>query len=113
MVGIVVFTLPLPIWGTFVIMFLMGLGIGPLYSNLLVLTPFNFDEEIVESVIGAEVAFAYIGYFLTALIFGNLYNRFGSSTFQFSLMFLIFISALILYILIRSIKKDGRYNETV
>jgi fucose permease len=91
----------------------MGLGIGPLYSNLLVLTPFNFDEEIVESVVGVEVAFAYIGYFITGLIFGNLYDRFGSLTFQISLMVLIFVSALVLHILIRVIKKDGRYNETV
>ena len=113
MVGILVFILPIPIWSTFVIMFLMGLGIGPLYSNLLVLTPFNFDEEIVESVVGIEVAFAYIGYFLTGLVFGNLYDKFGSSTFQISLLALIFVSALVLYFLIRVIKKDGRYNETI
>ena len=113
MVGIVTFILPLPVWSTLVIMFFLGLGIGPLYSNLLVLTPFNFDEEIVESVVGMEVAFAYMGYFITALIFGNLYSRFGSFIFQISLIVLIFVSAFVLYVLIRCIKMDGRYNETV
>ena len=113
MCAVIVFALPLPTWITFVMMFLLGLSIGPLYSNLLVLTPFNFGEELSESVVGIEVAFAYIGYFLTGLIFGNLYNNFGSAVFQISLLVLVFVSAFVLYILIKCIKKEGLFSKTV
>ena len=113
MVGIIIFALPLPTWVTFVMMFFLGLSIGPLYSNLLVLTPFNFGEELSEAVVGMEVAFAYIGYFVTGLIFGNLYHQFGSSVFQVSLLLLVFISASVLFVLIRCIKKEGIYDKTV
>ena len=113
MCAVIVFALPLPTWITFVMMFLLGLSIGPLYSNLLVLTPFNFGEELSESVVGIEVAFAYIGYFLTGLIFGNLYNNFGSAVFQISLLVLVFVSAFVLYILIKCLKKEGLFSKTV
>ena len=113
MVGVVIFALPLPNLVTFIMMFFLGLSIGPLYSNLLVLTPFNFGDELSEAVVGVEVAFAYIGYFVTGLIFGNLYNRFGYSVFQISLLSLVFVSALVLLILIRCIKREGLFNLTV
>ena len=113
MVAIVIFALPLPTWVTFALMFFLGLSIGPLYSNLLVLTPFNFGEELSEAVVGIEVAFAYIGYFVTGLIFGNLYSKFGSSMFQISLLALVFVCAFVLFLLIRCVKKEGIYDKTV
>ena len=42
-------------------MFLIGLGNGPLFPNFNYLTPENFGSDISQSVIGIQMASAYIG----------------------------------------------------
>ncbi len=69
-VAIVVFMLPLPNFVTACGLFLLGLGIGPVYPNLVHLTPTNFGEEIMQSVMGFQQAMTYLGIMLMPPLFG-------------------------------------------
>lgn len=48
--------------------FLIGLGNGPIYPNLLHLTPKNFGEDVSQSVMGAQIAVAYTGVIVAPLM---------------------------------------------
>ncbi len=53
-------------------LFLAGLGNGPIYPNLMFLTPEHFGEEVSASVIGSQMAFAYGGFMAAPPLFGVL-----------------------------------------
>lgn len=61
---------PIPKIMFFVAFFLIGLGNGPIYPNLLHLTPKNFGEDVSQSVMGSQMAAAYTGVMLTPIFLG-------------------------------------------
>ena len=54
----------------FIAFFLIGLGNGPIYPNLLHLTPKNFGEDVSGSVMGSQMAAAYTGVMFTPIFLG-------------------------------------------
>ena len=67
-------------------MFLIGLGNGPLFPNFNYLTPENFGSDISQSVIGIQMASAYIGIMLAPTLCGLLGQVFGMGIFPFYLI---------------------------
>lgn len=67
-------------------MFLIGLGNGPLFPNFNYLTPENFGSDISQSVIGIQMASAYIGIMVTPAVCGLLGQVFGMVIFPFYLI---------------------------
>ncbi len=67
-------------------MFLIGLGNGPLFPNFNYLTPENFGSDISQSVIGIQMASAYIGIMLAPTLCGLLGQVFGMVIFPFYLI---------------------------
>lgn len=67
-------------------MFLIGLGNGPLFPNFNYLTPENFGSDISQSVIGIQMASAYIGIMLAPVLCGLLGQVFGMVIFPFYLL---------------------------
>ena len=67
-------------------MFLIGLGNGPLFPNFNYLTPENFGSDISQSVIGIQMASAYIGIMLAPTLRGLLGQVFGMVIFPFYLI---------------------------
>lgn len=61
-------------------LFLIGLGNGPIYPNLVNLAPKNFGRDISASVIGAQMAVAYLGFMLAPPLFGLLAQWIGVVT---------------------------------
>ena len=53
-------------------LFLIGLGNGPLFPNFNYLTPQNFGEDISQSVMGTQMAAAYVGIMLAPAFCGVL-----------------------------------------
>jgi len=53
-------------------LFLLGLGIGPVYPNIMHLTPRHFGEDVSASVMGSQMAAAYFGIMIGPPIFGLL-----------------------------------------
>ena len=53
-------------------LFLCGLGISPVYPNLMHLTPIVFGREISQSIMGTQMAAASLGCILAPAIFGQV-----------------------------------------
>ena len=51
---------------------LVGFGCGPVYPSIVHSAPFNFGKENSSSVIGVQMAFAYMGFTFTPIIFGKI-----------------------------------------
>ena len=79
-------------------MFLIGLGNGPLFPNFNYLTPENFGSDISQSVIGIQMASAYIGIMLAPTLCGLLGQVFGMVIFPF---YLILFYAIMIPVTIR------------
>ena len=52
--------------------FLLGLGNGPIYPNLIYLTPKHFGEKYSGSIVSSEIAAAYLGFTVAPPIFGYI-----------------------------------------
>ncbi|MBR6747716.1 MAG: MFS transporter [Clostridia bacterium] len=96
-----------------VALFLVGLGNGSLYPNLIHLTPVNFGADISQSVMGATIAVAYISVMLAPPLFGLVSRFLGVTFFPYFifLWFVIFSAAALRFA--RRQKKLGRYDTTV
>lgn len=60
-IGIVVMLLPLPVFVSIAGFILVGLGCAPIYPCMLHETPVRFGKENAQSIMGYQMAFAYIG----------------------------------------------------
>ena len=58
-------------------LFLVGLGIGPIYPNLMHLTPSFFGRETSQSVMGSQMAAASLAFVLTPFVFAPLAQNIG------------------------------------
>lgn len=79
-------------------MFLIGLGNGPLFPNFNYLTPENFGSDISQSVIGIQMASAYIGIMIAPTLCGLLGQVFGMVIFPY---YLILFYAIMIPVTIR------------
>ncbi len=73
----IVLLLPLQAWFSAAGLFLVGLGNGPLFPNFNYLTPRNFGEDVSQSVMGTQMASAYVGIMLAPALCGVLGQIFG------------------------------------
>jgi fucose permease len=77
-VGCVLLILPvgsLPV--SIAALFLVGLGNGPIYPNLVNLTPEHFGADVSASVIGSQMAVAYAGFMIAPPLFGAVAQHWG------------------------------------
>lgn len=72
--AILLLFLPVPPW---IGLLLVGLGIGPIYPNLMHLTPGFFGREVSQSVMGSQMAAASLAFVLTPFVFAPLAQAFG------------------------------------
>lgn len=88
---------------------MIGLGNGPLFPNLIHLTPQNFGREVSQSIMGTQMAASYLGIMLMPALFGLLAQEVGAWIFPYylSILFLLMIGAMLW--LIRGLKRQGRY----
>ena len=68
--GIVLLLLPLGETSLFCGLFAIGLGCAPVYPSMLHLTPENFGEENSQSIMGMQMACAYVGSTFMPPLFG-------------------------------------------
>ena len=73
-VAVVLLFLPIPPW---IGLLLVGLGIGPIYPNLMHLTPGFFGRETSQSVMGSQMAAASLAFVLTPFVFAPLAQNVG------------------------------------
>ena len=107
--AMVLLPLPLPTAVCGVALFLVGLGNGPLFPNLIHLTPKIFGSEISQSVMGVQMASASTGIMVMPPIFGFVAQRFGLWIFPFFLLAMFLLMTGSTLALVRRLKKEGRY----
>ena len=66
-------------------MFLIGLGNGPLYPNMVHLTPIRFGAQRSQAVMGSQMAAAYIGIPSMPTLTGFLAQKFSTDIFPYCL----------------------------
>lgn len=66
-------------------MFLIGLGNGPLYPNMVHLTPIRFGTQRSQAVMGSQMAAAYIGILSMPTLTGFLAQKFSTDIFPYCL----------------------------
>ena len=79
--AVLLLLLPLPRAFAVIGLFGVGLGNGPVFPNLLHLTPENFGRKFSGAVMGSQMASSYVGITLMPALFGVLANRIGVELF--------------------------------
>lgn len=77
-------------------LFLIGLGNGPLFPNLVHITPTSYGAENSQSMMSAQLAFGYSGLAIFPSLFGELFDVSAFPIFQ-SVLFLLLICSVIAY----------------
>ena len=107
--AIVLLMLPLPVYVAAAGLFLVGLGNGPIYPNLIHLTPKNFGRDISQSVMGSQMAAASIGIMVMPPLFGLLAQGISTDIFPYLLLIMFAVMAVSTFFLIKNLKKSGKY----
>lgn len=111
--AIAIMLLPLPGAVTVVGFFLVGLGNGAIYPNMIHLTPHNFGKEVSQSIMGSQIAFAYIGVMLAPPTVSLISGLFGIKVYPVLLAVLYLIMIITLKLFINRLKKQNRYDTKV
>lgn len=111
--AIAIMLLPLPGEATVVGLFLIGLGNGSIYPNMIHLTPQNFGKEVSQSIMGSQIAFAYIGVMLAPPMVSLISGLFGIKVYPILLAVFYVVMVIALKCFIYKLKKQGRYDAKV
>jgi len=93
--------------------FFIGLGNGSIYPNMIHLTPHNFGKEVSQSIMGSQIAFAYIGVMLAPPMVSLISGLFGIGVYPVLLAVLYVIMVIALKCFTNRLKKQNRYNKDV
>ncbi|MBO5420474.1 MAG: MFS transporter [Clostridia bacterium] len=105
----------LPLHGavTVVGLFLIGLGNGSIYPNMIHLTPHNFGKDVSQSIMGSQIAFAYIGVMLAPPAVSLISGLFGIKIYPVLLALLYAIMVIALKCFVNRLKKQNKYDSNV
>lgn len=107
--AVLLLLLPLPASAAGAGLFLIGLGNGPVFPNLIHLTPKNFGRDVSQSVMGSQMAASYAGILLMPPLFGLLAQAAGAPLFPWFLLALFALMIGATWRLNRRLKQEGRY----
>lgn len=111
--AVVIMLLPLHGAVSVIGLFLIGLGNGSIYPNMIHLTPHNFGKEASQSIMGSQIAFAYIGVMLAPPTVSLCSGLFGIKVYPFLIALLYVMMVIALKCFIAHLKKQGRYDANV
>lgn len=89
--GAVCLLLPLPTYFSLVGLILIGLGLAPIYPCMLHETPNRFGKSTSQSIMGIQMAFAYIGSTFMPPILGFIASKTSIVIFPYFLLFFMLI----------------------
>ena len=108
-----VMLLPLPGAAAVAGLFFIGLGNGSIYPNMIHLTPHNFGKDVSQSVMGSQIAFAYIGVMLAPPTVSIISKVFGMKMYPVLIAVLYVIMVIALKCFVNRLKKQGRYDINI
>ena len=92
-------------------LFMVGFGNGSIYPNFIHLTPYNFGKDISQAVMGSLIATAYIGVMLAPPMFGFINLIFEAQSFPVFTSVLYVIMILAIFVFVKQVKSEGKYNK--
>ncbi len=110
-VALLIFSLPLHYALTTLGLFLLGFAIGPVFPNLVHLTPKNFGKDISDSVMSFQQAVTYFGIMTMPTLFGVLANAFSTSVLPAFLFVMLTLYVLTFMLLMKSVGKKRHSQE--
>ena len=111
--AVVLMLLPLHGAVSVVGLFLIGLGNGSIYPNMIHLTPHNFGKEVSQSIMGSQIAFAYIGVMLAPPMVSLISGLFGIKIYPVLIAVLYAAMVIALKAFVNRLKKQDKYNPNV
>ena len=111
--AIIIMLLPLPGIVTVIGLFLVGLGNGSVYPNMIHLTPHNFGKDVSQAIMGSQISFAYMGVMLAPPMVSLISGMFGIKVYPVLLAVFYIIMVVALKCFINNLKKHGRYDIKV
>ena len=111
--AIVIMLLPLGDFFAVVGLFLIGLGNGSIYPNMIHLTPHNFGKEVSQSIMGSQIAFAYIGVMFAPPMVGLISSVLEIKVYPVLLALLYIVMVITIKCFVNRLKKQGRYIKDV
>lgn len=91
MLGAITLILPLPTYFSMVGLILLGLGCAPIYPSMLHETPNRFGKEASQSIMGLQMAFAYMGSTFMPPLLGFIASKTSIVIFPYFLLCYILI----------------------
>lgn len=107
LLGLLFLLLPLNSVISLFALILIGLGCAPIYPSLIHSTPINFGVENSQSLIGIQMATAYIGSTFLPSIFGFISDKISIKLYPFYLLFFFTLMFFMTEILIKKIKRNS------
>ena len=89
--------------------FFIGLGCAPIYPSLLHETPDNFGGEHSQSIMGIQMACAYVGTTFMPPLFGLLATGISYGLFPLYISALLILMILMVNLLYRKVKTKLRF----
>ncbi|MBQ8783705.1 MAG: MFS transporter [Clostridia bacterium] len=86
-------------------MFLIGFGNGPVFPNMTHLTPLTFGKEVSQSIIGTQMAMAYVSILLLPIAFGQLAEHLSMGLFPIVQAVLFVATAIPTFMMFKGTKK--------
>ncbi len=96
-------------------LFLVGLGNGPVYPNIMHLTPRHFGKEYSNSLVGSQMATAYFGIMIAPPVFGFLSAMISPAVFPIYIAILgaVFVAASVFFFRrIKNFKPEEAFGES-
>lgn len=91
MIGAIVLLLPLPIYFSMIGLVFVGLGCAPIFPCMLHETPNRFGKEVSQSIMGLQMAFAYMGTTVMPPLLGLIASKTSIVIFPYFLLCYILI----------------------
>ena len=106
--GIIMIMLPFGQICSWVGFIITGLGCAPIYPSLLHETPVNFGAEYSQSIMGVQMACAYVGSTFMPLIFGFFASQIGYSLLPFYLGSILVLMIVMIQMLNKRVDAKNR-----
>lgn len=90
---------------------ILGLGCAPVYPCIIHSTPYNFGKENSQSIIGVQMASAYIGSTLAPLVFGFVAKGLGLGFLPYYVLIFAMLLICMSELLNKTIKAKKEHNK--
>lgn len=111
MIGAITLILPLPTYFSMVGLILLGLGCAPIYPSMLHETPNRFGKEASQSIMGLQMAFAYMGSTFMPPVLGFIASKTSIVIFPYFLLCYILIMLVNSEKINKFMKKSKKYEK--